>query len=625
MDFFEKLIYDLVSLVAKMMDLVVGVCNTLCGIPDSAGNSQLYNLIQPTSTSGKVLIGIFSGLCIVTGLIATVIAMVESFNVKAADGFSPQKPYIDVLKGIMHMTVVAALFYTVVLLVGAVGTLIEDGMRTISGSLGISSSDTLGGRLLQNCFDSSSLQDKEIDDWSAAWASGAIPQWRDIKGIGDISKTFNSWQAIITVFVVAAPLFGILTYMAKRLINIMLLFTVAPIAFSMYPLDDGHAKSEWYKDMKGAVLGGVVMMIMLNLFLLISGIMFDAEHPLIKGDPVMNGIAQTFILGAGISMLISITKIVLKYLGCDDTLLANMKSMSPVRSLKAIGSGIKTVGAKAKSKIQSRRGASPESDTDGGGNERERLQRTTNRISASRKASLSRSRMVSSSGGATGSDVNKPSGASKKIARAVSNGDYARAPKIAPKLIEKSTAIPRARMTAKSGQIDNAKLKNAHRVDKASVKADSKKNKDVESISKALDKFTKAILKLTKPAIKIDGKAKQPAKIERKREVAKVVAKASAIAIKPTQGGSNTGKPTGTVKVTNKPAINVTNTIKATTNMRPTINGASNKAGDYGLKQSIKRNEQMLRQNMDKLKKMNSNILAMPRKVTKSITIKKNK
>lgn len=621
MDFFEKLIYDLVSLIAKMMDLVITVCKTLCGIPDASGNSQLLNLIQPSSTSGTVLICIFAGFCVVTGLIATVIAMVESFNVKATDGFSPQKPYIDVLKGILHMFLVAALFYVVVLLVGNFGTIFEEGMSAISNALGMSTSNTLGGRLLQNCFNSSGLNDANSTLWTNAWANGATPSWKVIKGIGDISTTFNAWQSIISVFVVAMPLFGILTYMAKRLVNIMLLFTIAPVAFSMYPLDDGHAKTEWYKDMKGALLGGVIMMLMLNLFLLISGVMFNSEKPLVP-DPVMNGIAQAFILGAGVSMLISITKTVLKYLGCDDALLANMKSMSPMRSLKAIGRGVKSVGAKTKAKIQSKRagGASPEKDSEGG-DEREQLQRTTNRIAGNRKGNVPRVRVDRSVGGGS-APINgaKPPSGGLKISRYSTRDEFAKPPKVAPKPIEKPTAIPREKMIAKNGQVDNAKIK---RTTSDKAKAESKKNKEVESFTKALDKFTKAILKLTKPTVKVDGKAKQPIKIERKREITKG-GKPNAIAIKPTQIGDNKNKPVGGLPSrVIKPVSNVNTNISTTTNVRPTINGVSNKAGDFGLKQSIKHNEQMLRQNMDKLKKINTNIQAMPRKVTKNITITK--
>lgn len=332
----NKFFYDLIAIFANLIDVAVSVCNQICGIPDEAGNNLIQNFFDEQIVGYAFLalgtIAVIFGLCI---------AMAETMRTKSEEGVTVLQPYVDYGKGMLWMLGILAAFPLFILIIGIIGGIILEGLN---GDL------TLGEQILRNCFDTSSITENtgKMSEWNAIWDGTGIPSWADIKGANkEVAGTFNAWIGLLGVGVITFPLIGIVVYMAKRLINIILLYAVAPISFGLYPADGGVAKTEWVKDMKGALIGGVVVMMMLQIFLLISGSIMKLE---LGSDNVTNMIYRSIIMGVGASTILAVSKNVLKYFGCDDQLLGTVGQFTAGRAFGAVKRGVSSMRDRVKNR-----------------------------------------------------------------------------------------------------------------------------------------------------------------------------------------------------------------------------------------------------------------------------------
>lgn len=623
--FFNSLIYGLAQIIAKLMNLIVDVCNTLCGIPDTSGKSILVDIISPGSISGKAMYYIFGAFCIITGLISLTLAMFESFRVKSEDGIAPVKPYAGVLKGVMHMFLVSALFVFVIMAIGEVGKLFQ---------MIFDENVKLGSEILKKCFDTSTLELKDIERWNNLWLDGAVPSWDLIKGVKGMGTKFNLWQALFSLCVVISPLMGIVYYMGKRLVGIIILFAISPVAFAMYPIDDGHAKAEWYKDMKGTLLGGIVMMIMFSVMLTFMSAIYGMT--LVSGDSIINGIFQAFVVGAGVAYLISLTKQVLKYLGCDDALLSTIKNTSPMRALRAVKSGVKSLAGKS-SRSRGKGATAPKADGESEESNAHMLQ-STSRNAAKARTSVNvrarHSRGESSSNGSARSRMFKSSG----------NGHATKPGSIATSANHTKRnggAVSAGGSTKVQRTSDRGNIRASGKVAAGSTKVQDKKgNKDIELFSSALNKFAKQLAKIIKSE---PNRASGLRSLTAIKDGAKQLANGKADSKGGSAQGGNMAKPTRATSgklhattphaadtkrqqitaktsstvmrysVNNRTAIAVKNDSKADNNTNAAIKR---------MQSSLNRTDRQLAESAAKIKKISSNVQSIPRKIARTVVVK---
>lgn len=495
----NKFFYDLIAIFANLIDVAVSVCNKICGIPDEAGNNLIQNFFD------EQIVGyIFLALGTIAMIFGLCVAMAETMKTKSEEGVTVLQPYADYGKGMLWMLGILAAFPLLILIIGIIGGIILEGLN---GDL------TLGEQILRNCFDTSSIvgNAEYMSKWNSVWDGTGVPSWADIKGANkDVAGTFNAWIGLLGVGVITFPLIGIVVYMAKRLINIILLYAVAPISFGLYPADGGVAKTEWVKDMKGALIGGVVVMVMLQVFLLISGSIMKLE---LGNDNVTNMIYRSIIMGVGASTILAITKNVLKYFGCDDQLLGAVGQFTAGRALGAVKRGVSSMRDRVKNRAGRKAaigGGTAESST----STQDTLMIASDRVATMRKSAMDSRRsaraVTGGSGTAEGGKA-MPSGSMKskqtiektaKVSDSTKGHTYSSPTKAVKassvnndiKPTAKASPVPAKNgNSTKSGDLDKKKLEVK---DLKPVKLDIKL-KDGK-LSKAIDKLGKQLEKVNK-------------------------------------------------------------------------------------------------------------------------------
>ncbi|MEG1608458.1 MAG: hypothetical protein RR348_01175, partial [Clostridia bacterium] len=416
---------------------------------------------------------------------------------------------------------------------------------------------------------------------------------------------------------IISPLLGIAMYVAQRLVKIVMLYIISPVSFGMYPVDDGHAKTEWYKDMKGALLGGILMMIMLEIFVVFAAAINQPieykDNEVIKGilivagNPLMDGIVKAVITGAGVGMLIELTQQILKYLGCEDKLLTSVKSASPARALKAIGQGVKNTVKKIKEKH-------------GGGEGKEDSSKESGEAGATsdlegRAKNMAKSRQKYIQGRA-----NSDSGESK-TSNSKSNDDKWTSNKTMSR-VKRNSGVGRMRPIQNQESIAKSSKDQSNIVGKTKLRGDNKQmnkedkdkksGKGTEAFSAALEKFAKRLEKIFKQPKDEKGKKKENIKKER-RVNQNVINKLDTnnknnVNVKVKKGDNNKK-----IKIDKNINTNVKNKINNMTKvkddngaMRAELNGVKSKIGE----------------NIAKLRKINTHIIGLPRKVSKEVNSK---
>lgn len=495
----NKFFYDLIAIFSNLIDVAVSVCNKICGIPDEAGNNLIQNFFD------EQIVGyIFLALGTIAMLFGLCVAMAETLRIKSEEGVTVLQPYADYGKGMLWMLGILAAFPLFILVIGIIGGIILEGL---DGDL------TLGKQILKNCFDTTGLGgDSYVADWNLIWEGVGTPSWADIKGANkDIAGTFNAWIGLLGVGVITFPLIGIVVYMAKRLINIILLYAVAPISFGLYPADGGVAKTEWVKDMKGALIGGVVVMVMLQVYLFISGSIMKLE---LGTDNVTNMIYRSIIMGVGASTILVVSKNVLKYFGCDDQLLGTVGQFTAGRAFGAVRRGISSVKNRVKSRAgNSTSGNNAEAETT---STQESLMVMSNKVASMRKSAMNAQRSSRAIGGKPGATVSgkaMPAGSLKtgqaiekttKVSERAKGHTY-NSPTINKPMKETSNAtstkLVNEALSAKGGNaVKNGNMadnKKAEVKDLKPMKLEVKLNDN--KLTKAMDKLGKNIEKVNKP------------------------------------------------------------------------------------------------------------------------------
>lgn len=495
----NKFFYDLIAIFSNLIDVAVSVCNKICGIPDEAGNNLIQNFFD------EQIVGyIFLALGTIAMLFGLCVAMAETLRTKSEEGVTVLQPYVDYGKGMLWMLGILAAFPLFILIIGIIGGIILEGL---DGDL------TLGEQILRNCFDVSGLEsDADVKKWNLIWEGSGTPSWADIKGVNkEVAGTFNAWIGLLGVGVITFPLIGIVVYMAKRLINIILLYAVAPISFGLYPADGGVAKTEWVKDMKGALLGGVVVMVMLQVYLFISGSIMKLE---LGNDNVTNMIYRSIIMGVGASTILVVSKNVLKYFGCDDQLLGTVGQFTAGRAFGAVRRGLSSV----KNRVKSRAGSSAvgntaEAETT---STQESLMVMSNKVASMRKSAMNAQRSSRAIGGKPGATVSgkaMPAGSLKSaqvIEKTTKVSDRAKghtynSPTVTKPMKETSNATSTKPVNeALSAKVGNA-VKNGNMADNKKAEFKGLKPMKLEvklndnKLTKAMDKLGKNIEKINKP------------------------------------------------------------------------------------------------------------------------------
>lgn len=584
--------------------MAVSVCNQICGIPDEAGNNLIQNFFDEQIVGYAFLalgtIAVIFGLCI---------AMAETMRTKSEEGVTVLQPYIDYGKGMLWMLGILAAFPLFILIIGIIGGIILEGLN---GDL------TLGEQILRNCFDTSSIaaDESKLISWNSIWDGTGIPSWADIKGANkEVAGTFNAWIGLLGVGVITFPLIGIVVYMAKRLINIILLYAVAPISFGLYPADGGVAKTEWVKDMKGALIGGVVVMMMLQIFLLISGSIMKLE---LGNDNITNMIYRSIIMGVGASTILAVTKNVLKYFGCDDQLLGTVGQFTAGRAFGAVKRGVSSMRDRVKNRA-GRKAASGGGSVEGASTQ-DTLMIASDRVATMRKSAMAAKRSARAGTGGSGTAEGgkaMPSGSMKskqtiektaKVSDSTKGHTY-----ISPtKAVKESPAINDVKPTAKASPVPAKNGNSTKSGDLDKKKLEVKDLKPVKLDIKLKDgKLSKAIDKLGKQLEKVNKSDKS----DKKGAVAgeKASKKNKTGNIKITTTGEGKGLKVAKTKGQINQPLNIKNNVSSTNRVTNFVSGENRDNGSElnNIKRELALNKSRMQTVIDGQNKTNKRTMSL--------------
>ncbi len=129
--------------------------------------------------------------------------------------------------------------------------------------------------------------------------------------------------------------------LVMRLYKVAALFIISPAVIALHPLDGGAAYKSWRKNFIGAVLGAYGVVISLNLFFFLIGIIKQINlWPVAYGWNPFNFWVQCIFILVGLLMLNDMAKLISGYIGGEEILDAGTK-MSKSVSEQAVKYGTK--------------------------------------------------------------------------------------------------------------------------------------------------------------------------------------------------------------------------------------------------------------------------------------------
>ena len=132
-------------------------------------------------------------------------------------------------------------------------------------------------------------------------------QWTN----GSLDKAFNTkidihyFYAFIATLLTIMPLFKICMGLTKRIVQLIVLYVLSPIALAMYPWDNGSAFGSWKKDFVGYTIGAYGAVAGMNLTIQIMPIITHLQISASAGINTFIQLLLIIILAQGIGSLVS--------------------------------------------------------------------------------------------------------------------------------------------------------------------------------------------------------------------------------------------------------------------------------------------------------------------------------
>ncbi|MFQ6773142.1 MAG: hypothetical protein ACLRFG_01540 [Clostridia bacterium] len=162
-----------------------------------------------------------------------------------------------------------------------------------------------------------------------------------------VNEDLNYFNALLASILIFMALWKLCFGMAKRIVQIVILYILSPIALAMYPWDNGSAFGGWKKDFVGYTIGAYGAVAAMNLTVQLMPIVTNLN--IIPERPVVNAFAKLvmyIVLAQGMASLVSTLS---GWIGGKDLLKeggdTSKQAMAPVAKVAGVALGAVAMGA----------------------------------------------------------------------------------------------------------------------------------------------------------------------------------------------------------------------------------------------------------------------------------------
>lgn len=278
-DIFSKMLYGLVQGFLTILYWLERVFKMLAGVEAIPGSDKgavtILDAVLGDSITAKLII-LFMFLGLATFIISLSVGLIRA-NIKKDTPGESKKVLATSFKALFYFVFIPTLFVVATQIIGQIMNVTVNSIaNTITGSSNTAGTTTaqssIANTLFYRMFSAS-------DRWALMKDNITFQSGFDaIDEVASLQFTKTSFQYIIIV-VVAAIMFwtlGIATIgLAERIINVIILYLLAPIMIGSSPLDGGHRLNIWKDKVLTKLFGAMGNILSMYIFLLVLGVVGD--------------------------------------------------------------------------------------------------------------------------------------------------------------------------------------------------------------------------------------------------------------------------------------------------------------------------------------------------------------
>ncbi len=278
-DIFSKMLFGLVQGFLTILYWLERVFKMLAGVEAIPGSDKgavtILDAVLGDSITAKLII-LFMFLGLATFIISLSVGLIRA-NIKKDTPGESKKVLATSFKALFYFVFIPTLFVVATQIIGQIMNVTVNSIaNTITVTSGSSGNTTAQSSIANTLF----YRMFSGEDRKSLKNAQATFQWNfdDINSIASLQFTKTSFQYIIIV-VVAAIMFwtlGISTVgLAERIINVVILYLLAPLMIGSSPLDGGHRLNIWKDKVLTKLFGAMGNILSMYIFLLVLGVVGD--------------------------------------------------------------------------------------------------------------------------------------------------------------------------------------------------------------------------------------------------------------------------------------------------------------------------------------------------------------
>ena len=359
MDEFYKIIFFMMTTIAKILDVIIDFCRMLLGLPATNGSSVGSNTIYQVLSDEQVIMALVWVVIvsIILCFIFAVIRIVRGWLREEDDGaVSKAKAVKGIVTSIGSMLLIPTFVVLLIMSTTAVAQVVDNGTRGNSDEY----QPSYGTQIIFSPVGPENLTEegRTIYGESGSENLDAVMKAYEREGGGyyALTKYVNKnayFQSFIMPFLgLCIMVFTIgmsAIIVGQRLFYIVFLYVISPITASTRPLDDGTRYKKWMEIMLGKLFSCYGVIIALNIFILVAPIVAGLEF---FDNAFANGVAKLVIYISGAIAASGANQLVSQLIGSDAGTQERDQAGNTFRSLMGgmnlAKSGIRTAGKLAK-------------------------------------------------------------------------------------------------------------------------------------------------------------------------------------------------------------------------------------------------------------------------------------
>ena len=283
-DFFteilSKMLYGLVQGFLTILYWLERVFKMLAGVESIPGSDKgsytILDSVLGDSITAK-LIALFMFLGLATFIISLSVGLIRA-NIKKDTPGESKKVLATSFKALFFFIFIPTLFVVGTRIVGQILNITVNSVaNTITGTTSSTGTTTaqssIANTLFFRMFNSADRKKLEIGTASFQFS------YNEIEALNISLKFTNTSFQYVIIIIVSAIMFwtlGIATIgLAERIINVVLLYLLAPIMIGASPLDGGHRLNIWKDKVLTKLFGAMGNILSMYIFLLVLGVVGD--------------------------------------------------------------------------------------------------------------------------------------------------------------------------------------------------------------------------------------------------------------------------------------------------------------------------------------------------------------